>query len=134
MVFWDGQQRDESFVEGERFRPARELAPIAMLVSPATVQAAEALVVAFRGRPDTRFFGEPTSGLPVLADHTQLSDGAEIFVSGAFTFDRTGRIYDAPIIPDVAVTIDWTNFGDDDDPVIRAAAEWLSTQPSCSQS
>ncbi|NTU83835.1 MAG: hypothetical protein HGA45_31425 [Chloroflexales bacterium] len=66
--------------------------PVALLISPATVQGGETALIAFRGRPDTRLFGEPTEGVPFLPDHTTLSDGAELFVSGARAYDRfSGR-------------------------------------------
>lgn len=128
-VRWNGERRDESAVEG----PIYEMAPrpVALLTSPATVQAGETLLVAFKGRPATRLFGEPTQGLPVLTDHTTLSDEAEIFVSGAFSYDRDGTLYDGPLAPDEAVATDWSRFGSDDDPVIQAALAWLRAQPAC---
>jgi hypothetical protein len=69
---------------------------------------------------------------PFLFDHTTLSDGAEISVSGARAYDHTGVVYERPIAPDKRVATDWTRFGGDDDPVIQAALAWLRTQPSCS--
>jgi C-terminal processing protease CtpA/Prc len=128
-VRWNGERRGESDVEGARYTLAPR--PVALLISPATVQAGETALIAFIGRPDTRLFGEPTAGVPFLADHTTLSDGAELFVSGARAYDRTGTVYAGPIAPDERVATDWTRFGGDDDPVIQAARAWLQTQPSC---
>lgn len=130
-VRWNGERRSESEVEGAIYTMAPR--PVALLTSPVTAQAGETTLVAFFGRPEIHLFGEPTTGVPFLADHTTLSDGAELFVSGARSYDRTGAIYEGPITPDEGVATDWTRFGGDDDPVIRAALAWLQRQPSCSR-
>lgn len=44
--------------------PARPRPPVAVLTGPRTASAGEAVAIAFRGRPDTRTFGEPTFGVP----------------------------------------------------------------------
>jgi C-terminal processing protease CtpA/Prc len=103
------------------------------LVSPATQAAGELLWVAFQGRPDVRSFGEPTRGLPTLITHTDLSDGSKLLVSGANSFDRNGTVYNGPITPDVLVGTDWSRFGTEQDPVIRAAMDWLHSQSACMQ-
>jgi len=62
---------------------------------------------------------------------TALSDGANIYVSGAFATDRNGNVYRRSIIPDEIVVTDWRQFGTDQDPAILAAADWLNSQPEC---
>ena len=130
-VLWAGDEREESLVQSGIYTPIRSMAPVALLMSPATIAAGELVVVAFEGRQKVRTFGEPTRGLPTLSMHTPLSDGAHIFVSGAFGTDRNGDVYKGPIRPDEPVTIDWSQFGADHDPVILAAMDWLKTQPEC---
>jgi C-terminal processing protease CtpA/Prc len=130
-VFWAGDERDESLVQGGIYKPKRSMLPVALLTGPATIAAGELVLVAFEGRQKVRTFGEPTRGLPTLSMHTPLSDGAQIFVSGAFGTDRNGNIYKGPILPDESVKIDWAQFGTDQDPVILAAMEWLKTQLEC---
>jgi carboxyl-terminal processing protease len=130
-VFWAEAERDESLVQSGIYKPKRGMLPVALLSSPATIAAGELVVVAFQGRQKVRTFGEPTRGLPTLSMHTPLSDGAQIFVSGAFGMDRKGNIYKGPIPPDEPVKIDWSQFGSDQDPVILAALDWLKTQPGC---
>lgn len=83
---------------------------MALLVSPATQAAGELLLIAFQGRADVRSFGEPTRGLPTLITHTDLSDGSALFVSGAFSFDRNGTIYNGPIAPEMPVATNWSKF------------------------
>lgn len=52
----------------DRWGPGEPLAhpmpPVAVLTGPRTASAGEAVAIAFRGRPDTRTFGEPTFGVP----------------------------------------------------------------------
>ena len=130
-VFWAGNERDESLVQSGIYKPKRSRPPVALLMGPATVAAGELVVVAFEGRQGFRTFGEPTRGLPTLSMHTPLSNGAQIFVSGAFGTDRNGNVYKGPILPDESVKIDWSQFGTDQDPLILAAINWLNTQSEC---
>jgi len=130
-VLWAGDERPESLVQGGIYKPNRSMAPVALLTSPATIAAGELVIVAFEGRGNVRTFGEPTRGLPTLSMHTPLSDGAHIFVSGAFGTDRNGNVYKGSILPDERVEIDWSKFGADQDPVILAAVDWLNTQSEC---
>jgi C-terminal processing protease CtpA/Prc len=132
-VLWNEQERDESLVEGTIYSLKRPMPLVALLIGPATMAAGELAVVTFQGRPNVRTFGEPTGGSPFLVFHTDLSDGSFLGVSAADAMDRTGQIYDGPITPDEVVSIDWTLFGSDRDPVILAAREWLLNQPDCAQ-
>jgi hypothetical protein len=95
--------------------------------------AGELTVVTFKGRPKVRVIGEPTGGSPFLVFNTDLSDGSFLGVSGADAMDRTGRMYDGPILPDEVVPIEWALFGSNRDPVILAARDWLLNQPDCAQ-
>lgn len=130
-VFWGKEERFESLVEGSIYRLKHAMPPVALLTSRATMAAGELAVVTFQGRVNVHIFGEPTGGTPFLSYWTGLSDGAWVGVSGAFSIDRTGRIYDGSIIPDEPVKIDWTLFGTERDPVILAATKWLLNQPDC---
>jgi C-terminal processing protease CtpA/Prc len=130
-VLWAGDERPESLVQSGIYQPKRTMVPVALLMSPATIAAGELVIVAFEGRQNVRTFGEPTRGLPTLSMHTPLSDGAHIYVSGAFGTDRNGNVYKGPLLPDEPVETDWSQFGTNQDPVIRAAVGWLNAQPEC---
>lgn len=132
-VFWGENERDESLVEGSIYELKHPMPSVALLISRATLAAGELAVVSFQGRPKVRTFGESTGGSPFLVFHTGLSDGSFLGVSGAFSMDRTGRVYDGPIAPDEFVPIDWTLFGSDREPVILAARDWLLSQPDCAR-
>ena len=132
-VWWNEEERDEGLVEGAIYRLKHPRPPVALLTSPATMAAGELAVVTFRGLPNVRVFGESTGGSPFLVFHTRLSDGSFLGVSGAFSMDRTGGIYDGPIAPDKVVPTNWMLFGSDRDLVILAARDWLLSQPDCAQ-
>ena len=131
QVFWDGERRGESFVEGGIYQPKRAASPVALLIGHGTIAAGELVVVAFQGYPNVRTFGETTGGAPRLILHTELSDGTTIFVSGALAIDRDGDAYVGSMWPAEKVKTDWTQFGTDQDPVLNAARDWLQTQPEC---
>jgi len=130
-VFWAENEREESLVEGGIYMPRRALPPVALLIAPTTFAAGELVIVAFEGREKVRTFGEETRGLPTLNIATGLSDGAIIYISGAFATDRNSNIYKGPLLPDESVKTDWVQFGTDQDPVILAGLDWLKTQPEC---
>jgi carboxyl-terminal processing protease len=109
-------------------RPARlawPAPPVAVLTSRLTASAGEAVVMAFRGRPGARSFGEPTAGVPTGNAQHRLADGAELYLTEAIGVDRAGRTYESRIRPDQPVATDWTRYGTAADPVVRAATAWL---------
>lgn len=104
----------------------RDRAPVAVLTSPITAQAGEALVVAFSGRAEARRFGEGTRGVPVGSTTARLADGALLVLTVTVYSDRAGTRFDGVIPPDEPVAIDWQRLGAQDDPVIAAACRWLA--------
>ncbi|WP_234322267.1 S41 family peptidase [Streptomyces sp. NRRL B-24720] len=112
---------------------SRPMPPVAVLTSHRTRSAAEAVTIAFRGRPDTRSFGEPTSGAPTANVYHRLSDGAAIFLTQAREADRTGHVYNGPITPDLEIHDDARNLSSHGDQVLMAATRWLSSRPDCRQ-
>ncbi|WP_019588115.1 S41 family peptidase [Deinococcus apachensis] len=105
--------------------------PVAVLTSRLTASSGEMTTIAFRGRPDTRSFGEATRGIPTGNVSQPLSDGALLVLTGALSQDRSGRTYEGRIQPDQTVGTDWSQFGSEQDPAVRAARDWLSQQPGC---
>lgn len=97
--------------------------PVAVLIDDQTASAGEAIVVAFRGRDQTRFFGMPTAGLSTGNFGYELADGAIIMLTESVFTDRTGVTYGGELLPD-----ELTEAGT---ATIDAAAAWLMTQPSC---
>lgn len=105
--------------------------PVAVLTSRLTARAGELAAIAFRGRPNTRAFGEATWGAPFENTSFRLPDGARLDLATAKAADRTGHAYDGRLPPDEAITIDWAKLTAVDDPAIVAAGTWLRTQPGC---
>src|SRR5262249_38948304 len=118
-----------ALIKAEEPYPLKRAAPpVAVLTGPGTNWTFETAVVAFRGRPNARTFGEPTSGHPIGFKPKQLPDGAQIEVTSAFAADRNGRVYSGPIPPDQLVAGAKTPVPPEQDPVVRAAVEWLRGQ------
>jgi carboxyl-terminal processing protease len=81
-------------------------APIAVLIGPRTASAGEDIAVAFAGRPNTRFFGQPTAGFTSINTSVLLSDNAVLAVTTGYVADRAGRTYQGPIRPDAVTALD----------------------------
>ncbi|WP_406425321.1 S41 family peptidase [Streptomyces sp. NBC_00842] len=112
---------------------ARSMPPVAVLTGEQTASAGEAVVVAFRGRPDTRFFGERTNGVPTANKAYRLPDGAMLILTEGKNADRTGRTYDAAIPPDEEIVKDPRPVARNRDEVLEAAQSWLLQQNACRQ-
>jgi carboxyl-terminal processing protease len=97
--------------------------PVAVLIGRQTASSGEATGVAFRGRPDTRLFGQPTAGLTTSNEPLYLSDGAMLALTMSVFTDRTGHAFGqrVPVQPDQSV----------DGAPVDPAAEWLQDQPAC---
>ena len=103
---------------------------VAVLTGPRTVSSGEAVTIAFRGRPRTRSFGQPTAGLSTSNDNFPLPDGAMIVLTTAVEADRTGQRYGARIDPDQRVEADagTTNAAD---ATLSAGIRWLRMSTGC---
>jgi carboxyl-terminal processing protease len=99
-----------------------EATPVAVLIGPQTASSGEATALSFRGRPNTRFFGQPSYGLTTGNDSFPLSDGAVIILTVVTELDRTGQEYSGKIVPDVETT----------NPQAEATG-WLLAQPACNK-
>jgi carboxyl-terminal processing protease len=103
--------------------------PIAVLVDRDTGSSGEGIAIAFRGRPETRFFGETTFGAATSTFPYPLSDGAQIYLVTAVMIDRDGHEYPAGLNPDEEILSEATISTAD--PVLQAAAKWASVRPGC---
>jgi len=105
--------------------------PIAVLIDSSTASSAEAIAIAFHGRPDTRFFGTHTAGKSTAVQPFKLSDGAEIYLTTAIDADRTGKAFPDGFTPDEVFPSTGTMPQEAKDPVVLGAQTWLvaSTGP-----
>lgn len=67
--------------------------PVAVLISKSTASAGEAVAIAFKGRPNVRFFGQRTTGLTTANDVFAISDGSGLFLAVMNYADRDGNRY-----------------------------------------
>lgn len=95
-----------------------------MLISPHTASAGEAVAIALKGRPNTRFFGMPTAGVPTGNRTFRLPDSAEIALTTTIELDRSRVEYDGPIVPDLTVAPDASSSRNADG-ALAAAQYWL---------
>jgi C-terminal processing protease CtpA/Prc len=103
--------------------------PVAVLTDSLTAISGEAITLAFRGRPDSRSFGEATYGVPTATQGVSLPDGALLVLTVELFADRTGKQYDDRIPPDVVIA--QTGAPATDDATVLAATNWLATQSAC---
>jgi carboxyl-terminal processing protease len=97
--------------------------PVAVLIGRHTCSAGEIVAIAFKGRPNTRFFGENTGGATTAVHLFPLSDGALLGLAVANDEDRNGNLYPDSVHPDQY--IESKVEGQSDDPVVAGAASWL---------
>jgi C-terminal processing protease CtpA/Prc len=62
----------------------------------------EAIEVAFKARPDTKFIGMATYGLSTANQSYNMSDGGVLYLTVLTMADRTQKIYGKKNEPDVA--------------------------------
>lgn len=132
LTYLDGIARwgnEIQFEFGSPYHLIESNPPVAILTGGDTSSAAEALTVAFRGRPDTRNFGQPTGGQnPGTGKVFTLDDGGILWITTALTVDRNGKIYpEVPIQPDEIVTLP------NDGSVPKVAKDWLLSRPACTE-
>jgi carboxyl-terminal processing protease len=134
--YQDGQARLEDDVLVEVDGPSYELnaasPPVAVLTGIHTGSSGEAIVVSFRGRPNTRSFGLYTAGFSTGNQSFPLTDRAVINLTTSVFADRTGQTYGDRIYPDEIVD-DVRQFTFlMDEAIPQPAIDWLMSQPACS--
>jgi carboxyl-terminal processing protease len=107
-----------------------EASPVAVLIGPGTASSGEATLVSFLGRPNTRTFGQSTSGQSTANVVLPLSDGAQIALTTALLADRAGREYGSPIPPDQFVAAP-AHASTTSDNALEAASNWLDASLEC---
>lgn len=98
-------------------------APVAVLFGPRTGSSGEASALAWRGRPQTRSFGQPTAGVSTGNVVHTLADGSRLLLTTSVMRDRNDRGDGLKIEPDQRV--------EGDAATVAAAQAWLLAQPAC---
>src|SRR6185437_9795162 len=103
---------------------------VAVLIDSSTGSSGEAVAIALRGRPRTRFFGEHTEGVSTVNEVFKLSDGASMWLTIGVDADRTGKQYLNGLDPDETVKGPNQPISPQNDPVVMRAVTWLDRNPS----
>lgn len=98
---------------------------VAVLLDGGVASSGEAVAVAFKQRPNTRFFGTATCGLSTANSPFTLSDGAILNLTVSTDADRTSTMYGGPLQPDQLIT--------DPSAVVTAAVAWLHATAQASK-
>lgn len=98
-------------------------APVAVLFGPRTGSSGEASALAWRGRAQTRSFGQPTAGVSTGNVVHTLADGSRLVLTTSVMQDRDGRGDGLKIEPD--------QYTEGDAATLAAAQQWLLAQPAC---
>ncbi len=135
-IYWryrDGQAISDSTVlaevNGESYEVMNPSNPVAVLTDGRTGSSGEAMLVAFRGQPHVKTFGQSTGGATTAPGYFQLRDGAWLVFSEKCFADRTGAAYCRSIAPDRKVP--QSSSKTEGGAVRQAATEWLNSQRSC---
>lgn len=126
-----GVEHDQASVTGKPYR-SKSSALIAVLMDRKTTNSAEAIAVTLKGRPMTRFFGEPISITSV--QRFPLSDGANLVLTVGVYVDRSGGEYPEGLNPDELIPLTGRNPRAGEDAVIHAALGWIGEQSECAGS
>lgn len=97
--------------------------PVAVLTSNGTYGAGELVVVAFKGRENSRSFGEKTAGATANEKRILLSDGAMLFFTAGIMCDTKGQRYNGMITADKPVQLIYT-----EDHCLGKAIQWMKDQ------
>jgi carboxyl-terminal processing protease len=98
--------------------------PIAVLTGSQTASSGEVVVTAFRGKTNTKSFGQNTSGLSTGNTSFKLSDGSMLNLTTSIYADRNGNLYGGQIVPDVLEDFDHINAYSEDQ-VVKRAIDWI---------
>jgi carboxyl-terminal processing protease len=94
---------------------------VAVLTGSRTASSGEAVAIAFRGRPNTRSFGQPTAGVANANIAVAMPDGGLMMVMTEIDVDRNGREYGQQVDPDELIP----RGSGTDDAALTAAVHWL---------
>jgi carboxyl-terminal processing protease len=114
---WEGGVANQRVAAPYRLR--RERPRVAVLTDNGIASSGEAVVISFKGRPDTRSFGDRTCGLSTANAPYAMSDGATLNITEAVMADRTRTRYGYSVQPDESVLAT--------DQMVERAVAWLRT-------
>lgn len=128
------QIKDGQFFDSERLSCEMDNEPsidpaskVAVLLSRYTISSGELLAVAFKGRPNTHFIGEPTAGYTTGNGFSQVTDDLFMVISQAVYVDRDKHVYKDKVGVDEEIEFQHQLELEGDRQVERAI-QWLKNQ------
>lgn len=97
----------------------QEAPRVAVLIDGRVASSGEATAIAFKGRPNTRFFGTPTCGLSTANAAFPMPDGALLILTTAVMADRARTAFGSEVLPDESLS--------DPQATVARAIDWLAT-------
>ena len=100
--------------------------PTVVLISQLTSSSGEAVAIAFKGRENTIFIGEPTSGYITALNRYHITNRAMLLVPESHMCDRKGVCYTENVKPDI-ISVHGDRFVElEKDAKILQALSWLN--------
>lgn len=101
--------------------------PTVVILGPVTKSAGSMVAIAFKGRPNTYFIGEPTAdGYTTSNGYFQFSSNLTLNFATNYVADRNKNVYKTTVNPDLTIN-QRDNFNDLlNDEKIKAAIKWLT--------
>ena len=110
-------------VSGTPYKSRVEKKNIIVLTGSKTSSSGEIVTLAFKGKEGAVQYGGPTAGFTTANSSYTLSDKSMLVLTVSMEADRTGKIYNGPIVPDEFIITDPENGTEDR--VKSAAIMWL---------
>lgn len=102
----------------------KPLPKVAVLTSLYTTSSGEAISVIFKGRKNTRFFGEKTLGMITVTDWNVLDESTTMTISVSYYCDRNGKVYTNYVDVDENIPFE-KNPLSESDRAVHQALLWL---------
>lgn len=98
---------------------------IAILVSRYTISSGEVVAVGFKGKENTRFFGQQSAGMTTVTGYDFIDNETIMLISKAYYRDRNNQVYTNGVEVDEVIEFDeYATF--EDDKIIQSSIEWLN--------
>lgn len=114
LYVWRGKGEEQPAVKRQQ--------RVAVLIDSLTGSSGEMVALSFKGRSNTKFFGQPSAGYTTTNQDFKLSDGAYLLLATGYMADKNRHTYLPNIAPDVVVEYVPANAQDE---TLEAARKWL---------
>ena len=118
--------KEESWAQAEeKVERLSDDIPVAFLIDRGTASSGEALAVIFKGRKNSKSFGEKTHGASTSTRGIKLTDSLNLVIAISTFQDRDGNLYLDGVDPDMKIPVGKEMLLPENDPLIDNALNWL---------